>query len=240
MRHGPDTVDQINECLETLRERSERLQDTIRWHGDVLQRNREEASMNDSDQQTSARHAPRRTLGIALTLALALTAGLAPTDEAAAANCRVDESSMSELPFIGPLAVGHRLDPALLQDQAITVARREGYADYMEFRAVAVPSSSANYGRYCANAQRDEVHMFWLRSNCSAIVVANRSDGAITRLLRDCSAAYVRTAGNSAGQSPGAVLANAVRARFGEPYERLYRTPELHREAAQSSLLGLR
>lgn len=238
MPRTTDTVEQINESLDALRERSQRLQERIRWHGDVMKRHREVSGMNDSTTNTN-RHSNRKALG--LVLALGLTGTLLPAADANAAPvCSIDRQTTAELPFIGPLAVGHALDPALMQDQAITVARREGYTDYLDFRAVALPRSRTNYAEYCANPDRDDVHMFWLRSNCSAVVVSSRRSGEITRLIRDCSAAYVRTATTNAGRTPGAVLAEAVRSRFGEPFERLYRTPEQHREAAQSSLLGLR
>ena len=107
-----------------------------------------------------------------------------------------------------------------------------------------LPATAANFAHYCADTQRDRVQMFWLRPDCTAVVVSNRADGIIGALYRDCAAALVqsRQTASSADPSltPGARLALGVREHFGDPLERLQRPPESRREATPSSLLGLR
>lgn len=172
-----------------------------------------------------------RLLGLLLTAVLALAA--APAADAQQACPALPMPSLA-VSITGPLEIGDALDPALLDDHAVSIARRAGYPDYLSFRAVAVAPSAAAYQPYCADPGRHRLHLFWLREQCAGVIVSERRSGVIRALYHDCSAAA-----DAAPASPGARLARLVAERFGDPLQRLSALPPEHREAAQLELLGL-
>ena len=150
-------------------------------------------------------------------------------------QCGRPELGISSLEILGPMVPRQPVDLTLLRDMALSNARREGYPDYLEFGTELLVDSRNARTMYCYDPRREVGHMFWMRPGCTSIVISDRRDGSIRRLIRDCAGALH----GFTEITPGARMAHEVHARHGEPLERLVRIPENRRDAIQDYLVGV-
>ena len=178
---------------------------------------------------------PRGVNSIAATITSILLLSVLSIQAWAQQQCGRPELGISSVEILGPMVPSQPVDLTLLRDMALTNARREGYPDYLEFGTVPLGDSRNARAMYCFDPRREFGHMFWMRPGCTSIVIADRRDGSIRRLIRDCAGALH----GFTEITPGARMAHEIHARHGEPLERLVRIPENRRDAIQDYLVGV-